>query len=244
MQIINCSWEFNNLGCRVAEVSLERNEVIDKEAFRILESDYDYIVTKIPASMVNAYYNISQLGYYFVETQISLAKKYKDFTIEKNFVKNMLNRIDVKKVENKDDIERVLGLMTPNMFNTDRIYLDPYFGPEYSLKRYRNWTRSEFELGTPIYKVFYDGQEVAFIFYKMDERDFLHGLLGGLFESYQNMGIGAVLLLVTYWLKEHGNKFITYKTKVSSNNLSVIQMYNFMHFEQTDFEYVFVKHIK
>lgn len=58
------------------------------------------------------------------------------------------------------------------------------------------------------------------------------------------MGLGIVMILCNYWEKKNIREFRIYKTKVSSNNLPVIQMYNYMHFEQTKFDYVFVKHIK
>lgn len=127
--------------CRVAEISIDKDEDVDLNGIQNLESKYDYIVVKIASNNAKAYRDIATLDYYFVENQISLLKKSTDFVIENGLVENIYNMIKVEQVQTKPELELVLNKMTPNMFKTDRIYLDSEFGPEYTLRRYKNWTR-------------------------------------------------------------------------------------------------------
>ncbi len=243
MIVTDCYWEFLNLGCHVAEVGVERNEIIDKDAILEIEKDYDYIVVKIPSGMPLAYTSISELGYSFIESQISLNKKSKDFVIENNLVKRVYNGIRVEIIEKEKDLQRILSKMTPDMFSTDRIYLDPHFGSDYSLRRYRNWLQEEFKRGSMLSHTFYNDKEVCFNLTRTSN-GIRSGLLGGLFEEFQSAGLGLVLMLSIYWLKNNGYDFKLYKTKVSSNNLPVIQLYNFLHYEQVGFDNVFIKHVR
>ena len=118
------------------------------------------------------------------------------------------------------------------------IYLDPEFGPEYSARRYRNWTRTAFEQGAILLKYFYKNQEIGYGLCKY-ENNVIHGLLGG---AYEGEGMGLIVPTGVLFIKNR--QIDWFKTKISANNMPVLRLYNHFNFEITNVEYVFVKHIK
>ena len=127
------------------------------------------------------------------------------------------------------------------MFSTDRIYLDFAFGPMYSLRRYRNWIISEYKRGTVVMLHYFRDSLVGFSMCR-PVGEVLHGLLSGVFEKYQNAGIGMFLPLIPHYYRDYG--VTTYTGKFSSNNFPVIRMHEQLRYNYIDMEYVFVKHIK
>lgn len=242
MKIANCPWELENLGCRVAEVSVLATDMVDVNEIQKIESDYDYIVIKIESGNMHHTAIMTQLGYTLAETQMSLNKPYAEWQIkEDKLTSALLSQMKVEQIKSDEDLQELLSLMTDNMFSTDRIYLDPLFGPKYSARRYRNWTVSEYKKGALLYKHYFRGQYVGFSLCKREEEK-LHCLLAGNFEQYQNTGIGFWIPLIPLLYPDAQHK--NYVTSISTNNYPVWQMYNRHHYTVTRFDYVFIKHIK
>lgn len=241
MKIVDCPWELANLDCRVAEISVSADEVIDKVLIADLEPKYDYLVLKIPSgTMVN---NIiaSEMGFVLAETQMLMVKNKRDWNFEADpLTKRLMEQLTVEQITTKEGLEELLSLITDDMFNTDRIYLDPVFGSKYSARRYKNWTRTEWERGTMLYKYLFRGKYVGFSLAKRQGDD-LVCLLAGCFEQYQNTGIGLWIPLVPELYPNMEYK--RYTTHISTNNIPVWRMYNHQKYEVAGFDYVFIKHI-
>lgn len=242
MKIANCPWELENLGCRVAEVSVLATDMVDVNEIQKIESDYDYIVIKIESGNMHHTILMTQLGYTLAETQMSLKKPYFEWHIQDDKLTSaLLSQMKVEQIKSDDDLQELLSLMTDHMFSTDRIYLDPLFGPKYSARRYRNWTVSEFKRGALLYKHYFRNQYVGFSLCKKEEEN-LHCLLAGNFEQYQNTGIGFWIPLIPLLYPDTQHK--NYVTSISTNNYPVWQMYNRHHYTITKFDYVYVKHVE
>lgn len=240
MKITNCIWEKSNLDKRVAEISFEVNDSIDREMMRDLEKEYEYIVVKLKPCNFTQYKTIQNLGYSFTECQITV-KKESLFFVPPPYLLNIYKSITCISVDEDDTLNSLLGSMTEAMFITDRISLDPVFGRGYSLRRYRNWIYQEFCRGSSIFKIVYQEKEIGFILYRMDE-GCMSVLLWGLFEPYQRKGLGAIVPLSAYWLVDQLRNISSIETKISSNNKGIISKLCQLGFNFTDFEYVFVKH--
>lgn len=241
MKIIDCPWELANLDCRVAEISVAADEVIDKTQIEELESKYDYLVLKVQAGTMKNNIVAAELGFALAETQMFLIKEKRDWHLDKDLLTlRLIQQLSVECITTEEDFEELMSLITEDMYSTDRIYLDPEFGPKYSERRYKNWTRTEWERGALLYKHFFRGKYVGYSLCKK-QGDELVCLLAGCFEQYQKTGIGLWIPLVPELYPD--TEYTRYTTHVSTNNIPVWQMYNRQKYEVTNFDYVFVKHI-
>lgn len=237
MKIVDCFWEQANLDCRVTEVTVDTDEIISEETLRELEGKYDYIVLKFPVACFQNYQIATNKQYTFVEAQLSIQKKMDSWNLSPKDEK-LLSRFSAVEVTDTAGMEEVLSKITEKMFTTDRIYLDLAFGPEYSARRYRNWTRTAFEQGAILHSFFYKDQEIGYGLSKY-ENNVIHGLLGG---AYEGEGMG--LIVPTGPLFIENRRIDWFKTKISANNTPVLRLYNHFNFEITNVEYVFVKHVR
>lgn len=242
MEIINCTWERKNLDSRVAEVIFSANEIFDGNKLMQLQSEYDYIVVKTPQLSFRSATGLSELGFSFIEAQIS-AKVNINKLNEQICNDKVLSRFwDCCKfdiIDSNEEIDLLLSNISNGMFNTDRIYIDPLYGPDYSSRRYRNWILAEYERGSTILKLYYRGTYVGFSMVRIGG-GIITGLLAGIFEKYQNAGFG---MLVTAYPLCFANQANLFTGKISSNNMPIIKMYERFHYEWTSIEYVYVKHI-
>ena len=242
MNVIDCPWELANLDCRVAEISVSADEVIDKNLILELEQKYDYLVLKNQSGVMINNMIAAELGFVLAETQLSLQKEYRAFSFEKDSMESrLIKQMSVEKIVKEEDFNELMSLMTEDMFSTDRIFLDPQFGPSYSTRRYKNWTRTEWERGSLLYKHFFNGKYVGYSLLKLKGNE-LSALLAGNFIQFQNTGMGFWIPLIPKIIGDV--PFKLYTTKISSNNLAVWRLYNWQNYKVDRFEYVFVKHIK
>ena len=237
MKIVDCYWEQANLGCRVAEVTVDFKETLVLEPVLALEETYDYIVLKLPVGDSANYGRAAEAHYTFIETQLSIQKKMDSWNLSPK-EKKLLSHFSSVEVKDTSGMEEVLSKISEKMFVTDRIYLDPAFGPEYSARRYRNWTRTAFEQGAILQKFFYKGMEIGYGLSKFED-NVIHGLLGG---AYEGEGMGLIVPTGPLFLENR--QIDWFKTKISMNNSPVLRLYNHFNFEITSAEYVFVKHIR
>lgn len=242
MKVINCTWELANLGKKVAEIAILKDEVLDIDYLKQLESDYQYLVVKTQPCCPKQYKILADAGYVFIENQISVAKFTFDSDKLEDKYRNQIACIKLEKIGSYNQLKVLLEKMTENMFTTDRIYLDEHFGPQLSLNRYKNWTKTEFEKGTCLSEIIFDGQKVGFILYKLEEAH-MTVLLWGLYESFQGKGIGDIIPLVVYFYHNKIGRLKEFHTKVSSNNKGIISKLNNLGYSFVHFEYVFIKHV-
>ena len=244
MYVIDCYWELDNFGEKVAEVVVENHDVFDRTEFQSINGNYQYVVVKVPMNMLSFNFGLTEMGYTMIETQINISKRYKDFNFEDRLVKNVYPHVSSIRISTREELEDIISKITPDMFSTDRIYLDPYFSHEVSSRRYINWMRKDFDNSKAIIsRTFYDDVNVGFGFTHIDDNGTKHGLLGGIFEEYQDMGLGIMTAgLAFIAAKKNNSVFKVLRTAVSSNNPHVWQFYNYLGFKIDKMCYVFVKH--
>ncbi len=241
MIITNCTWELHNLDCRALEIGLEGWESIDEQDLNRIEEDYDYIVVKVKPLHFRLHQTLSASGHIFIENQITVRHDFgenkEDFPAERT----LLNAT-YRKMDKKNDLERILEKMSPEMFTTDRIYLDPNFGKHYSLRRYRNWMRQEFARGTQLYNIVRQGEEIGFVLFSLSNNN-MNILLWGLFEPFQHKGLGDCVPMFPFWYHKNVMPLRKIETKVSSNNKGILVKLEHWGYQIAASEYVFVKHL-
>lgn len=245
MKVTDCYWEKANLGSKTAEIEIEQNDVFDSNTIIDIEQQYEYVVIKVPMKMAGYNFGLTKLGYTMTEVQCRLSKEYRDFDFEDRLIQRIMPHISFSKIEDKESFDALVKRITPGMFSTDRISLDPYYGLETAAQRYKNWMTSAFSGGTAQFlSLKYDNNEVGFSMYKQD-RDLVEMILGGIFEEYQSRGIGIMTpTRHLLYAKQTGEPLKKVSTAISSNNSPVWKIYNHFNFKIDNLFYVYIKHIE
>lgn len=242
MKLIDCFWELDVLGCRVAEVIIDTTDVLTEKDFDCVR-DFDYVVVKVPMHMVNTNYLLSKMGFALAEVQCKLSKTYKSFDFDDKLIKYLYPDVTFSEITDRGEFDMLLDSITPNMFSTDRITLDPVFGKEKGCQRYKHWMNDAFVNGNANFmSIIYKAEPVGFSMYKTDN-GVIDGILGGIFEKYQSYGIG-MLTPTRHFLnaKKTNTSFKKLCTSISSNNEPVWKFYNYLNFKIDQLYYVFIKH--
>ena len=241
MKVVYCFWEKRNLGCNVAEVSVESTDHFDIKDLEDF-SCYDYVVVKVPANKMDFNFGLSQLGYSMIELQMEMQVKIKDFNYDHKNLRLISEDVDFQQIKTEDELNDILSKLTTDMFTTDRIHIDPYFGPELSRIRYVNWLKDEFERNSSvILKLFYKGMNVGFSMFRGESN--IRGLLGGIYAEYQSLGLGALTTCsLPLYIKKKNLNVKRILGDISSNNIPVWVLYEFFGYRAFNPRYVFVKH--
>lgn len=243
MIITSCPWEEVNLGVKTIEVKIEEKDSFSEDEFAISKKDASYIVIKVPVNKPDFLIGLSKIGFTFIEAQYQVSKKIKEFDFNDRFIKSLLPKISFSRILSETQLEELISNITPNMFCTDRIYIDPFFKKGASCKRYTNWLRNE--LGKDDINISYmnlNGEKVGFFMEKYDKNN-SENLLAGIFECAQGFGLG-ILTPSGSILSHHNDGSNLYKitTAISSNNIPVFNLYQYLNFNIDKTYYVFVKH--
>lgn len=245
MIIIDAYWEKRNLGVDVIEIELEKKDLLDTcnvmSKIAELRSPGKLINIKIPAGSLNLLHALENVGFRFLECQIKLTKSLKNYEPPAE-MKAMLLNTSVQIIEkNAVELQDLLVKITPGMFSTDRICLDPLWRDaceDLSATRYKNWIADVFfEDNIVPYYVQYFGQNIAFAVARTNQKtSTAQLLLGGVFKEKGNpiscvAGMNAPLILFKSSLRR-------VKTTVSSNNISIFKLYNKFNYQIEDILYV------
>lgn len=245
MEIINAIWEKRNLGVHSFEIQIDDNdsfdEFISKEK-EVLEQRAEYIVVRIPVNIADFIWKLPQLGYTFVETDFTIGLKKNNYKVPP-FIARLDRNIDVIQITEKYEIENLLTKFKENLFDTDRISIDPFFSKELSSNRYLYWTQDMLTQGCKLFEISIKGKRIGFFIVKQIDEKTAYPVLAGLYSEFKNKGLGSLLIkkcVETIW--ELGFEKIS--TTVVSNNLSIIKVDLCLSFEIEKLSYVYVKHIR
>ncbi len=242
MRYKKTDWEFKNLGTSSCEITMERNDTIEK----LMEMEKgileEYRVLKMPTNMPDILFYIQSLGYVFIETQISLSLKKEDFSPIS--IKNACyEKIQWKEINSREDLEQLAFIKKGDTFVTDRIAIDPYFGRKKAGLRYFNWMQDICARGGSIVLTKVDGRIIGCSTMEMFPRGVCYLSLGGMMASADDEAYYACMDGVErYALEKLGVKRL--ETAVSSNNLPIIRVLEKKGYRVKGMNYVYVKHDK
>lgn len=241
MDILNCTWEIANLGKNTIEILVDTTDSFNSAKFEGF--DAEYIVVKVPTGKVDYCLGLPKLGFALIESQFRISKFFSSFDFENPLIRSFNKKTTFSVVQTKADLEVILNRMTPMMFRSDRICLDPMFGPIVGLKRYKNWMISEFDgENSTIIGIINRGILVGFSMFRT-KNDICDVLLGGIFEDFQNKGLGFLTpISPVLYMTQNGQNCRLIETSISSNNFSVIEFYNYLNYKLDKITNIFVKH--
>lgn len=225
MKIIEATWEKRNFGMDTYEISLDKKDLRNfDDAYQKIKSQNfknSYVVIKMPVGNLEALHKLEDDGYRFLETQLSLVDHFEPLDSEASILSN---QEDVKTEilpKEKSEWEQIINKITPGMFDTDRVSLDPKLGKEIACKRYKNWCLDLFEKpNTNLYIKKINDVVFGFSIDVVDEKTgVVDALIGGNFEEFKNMGLGGIMLNDAKKIKANR------KTTVSTNNLPILKLH-------------------
>lgn len=241
MKIKEAFWEKRNLGVETLEIEFEETDVSDiVNSFETYDK-YGYIVAKVPTNRIDLVHKLESNKFQFFESQISLSKRLTDKFVLPNYISEWTKKIDIELIETSSQLKNIQSEISKGLFDTDRIAIDPYFGKDVASKRYMNWISDEFQKNeSSLYELIYQGNRLGFFLTKDINDKTKDLLLGGIYNDYKNIGFGFSIIEKPIALAANqGKKKII--TKISSNNVQVLNLYTLLEFTVTDINYVLRK---
>lgn len=230
MKIIDAFWEKRNLGVTCYELSVDANETLDsvKNDFETLE-EREYMVAKVHSSNYEVARFFQEQGYTFIETALTMVHDLKEIRLPTKLLK-VANRCSWKPM-NENDLKLAESEIGKNIFQTDRVFLDPCFTKEQAARRYQLWFKDYVENGDIPYTVFFDGEPIGF-FSKP---------LAAAYSEYKGTGLGFLVLYAGVCKEKRKGKGKAI-VHVSGNNPMVFRGYSSLGYKLDTIENVFIKH--
>lgn len=244
MKIIDAEWEIRNIGVKTFEIMVDKEDTMEKfeeEERNIIDKKAEYIVVKTPVNMPEFIWGLSKLGYTFLEMNLSIGLT-KDKFVVPNYISRLDRNMEVVHIAEKSELEKKLEIFKNDIFDTDRISVDPFFKKGSSANRYFFWINDMINSGCKFYNLRYKEKNLGFFLVKKIDEKTAYPVLAGLYPEYKGKGLGGVLIkrcVETIW----ENGFERIYTNLVSNNIEIIKIDLSIGFTIESSSYVYVKHI-
>ena len=194
LKIKETPWEQRNLGLHACEIIIDNEECISEDEISTISNLYEYIVVKMSTYSYKLSAMLQRQSFIFNETILSLSKMMKDFNEHNPVIKLFSKQTTVEHIIEAEEIALIAKKLGNDMFLTDRIALNPNFGPNIANIRYGYWIKEMTTEGCELYELKYHGCKVGFCLIKCFDST-IDYLLGGLYPQYQDKGIGILTSL-------------------------------------------------
>lgn len=238
MKIKDAAWECENLGLNVLEIEFESGEQrFDSAALRRIEQA-DYVLVRVPVGQTELIHGLEDDGFRFLATQCSMTIDLQKQVNPPAVAKTICRQIDCREVTSTDELDQIVSRIDTNMFDTDRISMDPALSNHHALKRHHHIIRSLFADRRNVCQGLYLRDELIGFFqlqYRSDQHYFAS--LAGVFSSYKGSGLGvAAIWLPVQWAKQ--NHLQRLSTSNSINNPDSVRMHLAVGYSVERFHYV------
>lgn len=219
---IDASWEKNNTGLKTCEVIFEKGDSFKSYLDLNLEGRYQFSVAKVPVGDLELIHHLEDIGYRYLENQISLLFEVENILINNSLEDRLVKGFGCRLVTSEKELASILFEVSNNMFETDRFSLDKFWPPLLSSKRYCNWIRELFDSGsTQFYVIFKNETDIGFFSMKSEKQGYSICPIAGIYNKHKS--VGYIYSLTYFWLlkgKEMGLNRL--ETSVSSNNRLIL----------------------
>lgn len=242
MKIVHAIWERKNLGMDAWEVTLDRKDMTDVSGTiaQLHSPQYAgcYVCVKLPVGNLRMVHALEDDGFRFLETQFQLVEALEKSDVMRYGESAAHIPVEERVIpKTREAWGAIIEKITPGMFDTDRIALDPAFGADVACQRYRNWCWEMFENPESVMSVSScAGEDVSFgIAIHDPATGTCDSVIGGNFSGSKNFGLGALVNAKAHF---EGRAF---KTAVSSNNLPMFRIHQNLGRIVRNEQYVFRK---
>jgi len=241
MEIIDAIWEVRNLGVKCIEINLGESDSLDDLDKALKSIECDYSVIRLPINMPLHLENLQNQGYRFIETNIQLSCDQANFNLPKIY--HRFFDMTSYNLANEQEKETILEyIKNKNIFDTDKISLDPRFSKSISGRRYYYWTKDILKKEkSQLLAIKYKDNIIGFAVNYPQVGNTSNAFLGGLFPDYKKTGLGFLPIyynVISSLLRGDTNII----TGVSSNNSPILRLHLSMGFRIEKLTYIFVKH--
>lgn len=237
MKKVDAIWEKRNLNLNVLEIEFDNNDKDSSQEIQNEFDQYDYIIAKVPIKRIKLLHDLENSKFFFLETQFDLLKKISSANNIPNHLLKISKTTSFRKVTNGNQLNWILDNIGIDMFNTDRISLDPLLGVELANERYKNWIINIFNSSnSELFEIIFRENPIGFYIVK-DSKSSIRISLGGLYDQFKMLGLGFSLVSAPINLAVSRNKK-TIRGKVSSNNFQVLKIYQEYGYFINDIKYV------
>jgi hypothetical protein len=239
MIIVDAYWEIRNLGKKTIEIEIEKEDSFVDIQYFFSNNFFEYGVVKIPPSRVDLIFPIQNFGFKFAEI-LSFAKIKIEVLPPLGKIENRILK-DLTYVNmSKSEIDELFFMLSMNLFETDRIAIDPLFGPKISNHRYKGLITDEINKGATLYSVKFKLNNIGFFLIR-ENGNKSYSNLAGIYRGFQNKGFGVFLnYFEIIESSKRGLKEL--HTSYSSNNIGAQGVHQRLGFEITKSVSIFTKH--
>jgi hypothetical protein len=240
MNVIDAFWEKRNLGVSCKEIIISEGDTL--EDIKLLKPEIeniDYVVAKVPPAKFEIIAKLHEMGFVFIEASLGVTRDLKN--VEPPGLMNRMNKeITYEKMLGRD-IDKLYVELNKNLFETDRIFLDPNFGKDQAAHRYICWIKDELNKGADVFNISYKHNKIGFFVFKELGNNVCYPFLASLYDEYKSTGMGfSVIQKPIEEAKRRNCKLIS--TYISSNNMPIFKLHVALGFKPDKISYVLVKH--
>lgn len=241
MYIKETPWEKRNLGVESSiEFYVNQDELWEDICEEIDNHNENYQVLHIQSGNTDVLMNAPKKGFFPVEMNIQLVRNLNSIEmprIYKRFEKSISCN-----VANETEKEIILDLIRDgNIFSTDKVARDSYFGAKVTGERYAYWTQDVIDNGAVLLCMKYKDKLAAFDICVDKGDGIADAFLGGVFPEFKMSGLGflPIFFITKYAIENRYKKIVT---GVSSNNIPILKLHEMFGYSVESMSYCLVKH--
>ncbi len=223
------------------EITLEKQDYDSLSSIKLIENNSDYVVIKFSTELNKLIFEVQDLGYTFVEVISTTTKKTKSLPRLDGLKQRFFQNLSIQEI-NKNSTSLVFDNFENDLFQTDRISVDPFFKLDQTGIRYVGLINDVLENEGRLSGLYLKNELVGFYTYKFESRELMKFQIGAIFNKFKNFGLGYFL---NYFQILEAQKLGVdlVSTTYSSNNLAARKVHESLNYLISSQEYVFVKHI-
>ena len=240
MKVVDAFWEKRNLGVDAVSFYVEKDDALD-DVIRIIEdNEKEYQTAIVSPTDPEVLLELQKIGFRFIECSISLSSAADKIVIPDN-LKRFQTQMAYRPASDDERMMIKHTIENGEIFKTDKISLDPFFGVKKSGIRYSYWVDDLLSSGNDLFVITFKDVIIAFEVAGLSG-DTVEYYLGGMLPSKTGKMLGAAISLpgAIHWKNAGAKKF---RTTVSSNNLSILKIHESFGFRITDIKYVLIRHL-
>jgi hypothetical protein len=239
LKIVDAVWEKRNLGVNCIEAVVEAADTAAEVEDVLARLRTEYLVVKVPAGRTDVMLRLPELGCAFIEASIHVTRKVSGLELS-GVQKKLADSVSYAPMQD-GDLPVLWDELRKGMYDSDRIYLDPYFTKEQSANRYIGWIQDEAARGSEVYKLIYRDQSIGYFTMKSLGGGVYYPFLAGMYQSHRNSGLGFnVAYKPLCEIAARGGTAVS--THISANNGSVVRLHASLGFRFDEFTYVYIRH--